>query len=867
MKVLVIGYFNKNNLGDDLFLYIWQVVLKHIPNVTADFLAIEEMERVAKNNVPDTIILAGGNLLLNYFSSKILKFIDRVNYQGKIIGYSLAIPFKGFCVTSQLLNKMHYISCRSRKDTKILNLCYDKDIIDFAPDISIYLPEILEFYNYKSFQGLQKYKYSPETKYSVGVFLTRPICKSKNYAKIVQTIAECLDEIANKKIFEIFLIPFDTNETSTVSNDILINNDVYTHIQNKDFIHNVTERFTVEEMYYIFKNQLDINITMRFHSVMYSVLADVPFIPMFTTNKIKELVQDIDYPVSYELPVDHNLQPTDLDKNTLLTHFFNVWNNNKNKCKTLIEQYKKPKYELHEFIKDIQSKLTDESLQVMTRENSLLSIISIIVNYIYSEVNTSTSPPPSSPNDDVEELKQQDIKDIYARKKTFHDILERKLTPKEKHKYSSDIATLICFLVLKDPLPTYHYGLCEKVLLPSFTLHKDLEWIWNDHIQNTFDKNDNIALLSTENQIFTQKKPLFNMNYVHTSDMKGLHRSGWQFVVNNLKQYHSDDSPLIFDNYIDRTFHWNEIIYKFTNIIPFKSKWCGVLHHTFDTSFSDFNLNKLFQNPVFIESLDTCVALFTLSSYLANQVHQHLKSINVIHIKIFNLIHPTEVPTLCFDIKSFHSNPEKKLVHIGGWLRNNYTIYALQPMSKHVHKLDYVNIQKYKLQGKNMESYIKPPNMDISFSNVFNDSTYSFNYSKDIIPSNMNKYASGLLDYIYTQQKSVTILETLSDNEYDELLSQNIVFLDLIDASAVNTVIECIVRCTPILINPLPAIVEVLGKDYPFYYNDLSEANYLASHFPSIKKTYEYLLNLNKDKFTVEYFLINIEKSISSLMI
>jgi hypothetical protein len=560
----------------------------------------------------------------------------------------------------------------------------------------------------------------------------------------------------------------------------------------------------------------------------------------------------LDYPISYSLPIDNNLLPTDLDKNKLLTNFFNVWDT-KEKCKQLIESYKTPKYELKDFIQHVQTNLFDENSIVLNRNNSLHDIIMIIVNYIYIEINGYIG------------TKGDVVEKIYNKTCTFYDILECQLTSKEKHKYSSDIATLICFLILKDPCPKYHYGLCEKVLLPNFSLHKDLEWIWNDHIQNTLKSNDLNFQSNSQDVLFSQKEPLFNMNYVPTNDMNGLHRSGWQFVVNNLKQYHSDQSPLIFDNYIDRTFHWNEIIYKYTNIIPFKSKWCGVLHHTFNTSFSDYNLDKLFQNPVFIKSLDTCVALFTLSSDLANQVSDYLNSINVFHIKIFNFIHPTEIPTLCFDIKSFESNPDKKLVHIGGWLRNNYTIYALQPLSKHVHKSDHVDIKKSKLQGKNMESYIKPPNMGITFSNVFNDSVYSFNYSKDYIPSNMNKYASGLIDYIYTQQKSVTVLETLNDKMYDELLSQNIVFLDLIDASAVNTVIECIVRCTPILINPLPAIVEVLGKDYPFYYNDLSEANYLASHFPSIKKTFEYLVNLNKEKFTIEYFLSKIEEKISLL--
>ena len=54
-------------------------------------------------------------------------------------------------------------------------------------------------------------------------------------------------------------------------------------------------------------------------------------------------------------------------------------------------------------------------------------------------------------------------------------------------------------------------------------------------------------------------------------------------------------------------------------------------------------------------------------------------------------------------------------------------------------------------------------------------------------------------------------------------LVSSIVFIKLIEASAVNTLIECIMRHTPIVINRLPPIVELLGKDYPLYYDEIEE--------------------------------------------
>ena len=74
------------------------------------------------------------------------------------------------------------------------------------------------------------------------------------------------------------------------------------------------------------------------------------------------------------------------------------------------------------------------------------------------------------------------------------------------------------------------------------------------------------------------------------------------------------------------------------------------------------------------------------------------------------------------------------------------------------------------------------------------------------------------------ETQEVEIVTRLSNKDYDELLSKAVLFLDLIDASAVTTVVECLARCTPLLINPLPPVKEYLGKDYPLYFESLEEA-------------------------------------------
>ena len=93
-------------------------------------------------------------------------------------------------------------------------------------------------------------------------------------------------------------------------------------------------------------------------------------------------------------------------------------------------------------------------------------------------------------------------------------------------------------------------------------------------------------------------------------------------------------------------------------------------------------------------------------------------------------------------------------------------------------------------------------------------------------------------------------------------MSSNITFVDLYDSSANNAVIESIARATPLLVNPLPAVVEYLGKDYPFYFENLGEAAKKAENFDLVEETHLYLLNCEtRKKFSQEAFRKAFEES------
>jgi hypothetical protein len=171
------------------------------------------------------------------------------------------------------------------------------------------------------------------------------------------------------------------------------------------------------------------------------------------------------------------------------------------------------------------------------------------------------------------------------------------------------------------------------------------------------------------------------------------------------------------------------------------------------------------------------------------------------------------------------------------------------------------------LKGKGMDNYF-PPSSSL-FVDSGSSSSPSVKTTEKLCSTNFhpgaNNWIRHLEEHLDHMKQSVSIINNLSNNEYDELLSENIVFINLVDASAVNTLIECIVRDTPILVNRHPAVVELLGDSYPLYYNSYYDKNdsnidiYPLLTLQKIKAAHKYLANLDKTKYKIEYFTKSLE--------
>ncbi|RKO92930.1 hypothetical protein BDK51DRAFT_37181 [Blyttiomyces helicus] len=261
-------------------------------------------------------------------------------------------------------------------------------------------------------------------------------------------------------------------------------------------------------------------------------------------------------------------------------------------------------------------------------------------------------------------------------------------------------------------------------------------------------------------------------------------------------------------------------------------------------------------------------------------------------------------------MRKFFTNGNKQLVQIGAWLRRNYAIYELADGTNDFNIKDVkggsgFTLRKAALVGPQMQLYFKPidffsyfrrheweaadliPTLeDLSVSRTFGDTnqqpvtsslTPNGDFPSQLLSPNspnsqesggdgicgsmcrdtelgLNKYVLGAINLLEKYDESVTLIQTLSDDDYDQLLSQNVVFLDMVDAAAINTLLECIARNTPIVINCLPAIVDILGPQYPLFYHNLADVPDLIT-YQNIFNANMYLQQMDKTPFLLDSFL------------
>jgi polysaccharide pyruvyl transferase WcaK-like protein len=397
------------------------------------------------------------------------------------------------------------------------------------------------------------------------------------------------------------------------------------------------------------------------------------------------------------------------------------------------------------------------------------------------------------------------------------------------------IASYLCFQITKKIGSKYEWGTIQNIMSKPWELKNMIKWIVDD-----IKKDSEFNKLDLE---------LYNQN-----DLNGLHRAGWQYVLAYLRIL-NNNKGIICDTFIDRTFVWGNFSLVQSGIIPYTNIWIGFVHHTPNQEYTKNNCWEMINSIEFIQSLPTCKGIICFSEYLSSWFKERFKELKV-DVPVITLYHPTIFVDNKWDLSKIDWS-NLNLINIGAWYRNPFSIYQINVPP---------GINKMTLKGSKMHEYFlsSPPNLNKSdILNLTIHKNKLIYYLCSYLQENFNlsEISDDYLQQIINEKlSSVTIIDKLSNNDYDSILSNSIVFLHLVDASAVNTVIECIVRETPVLVNRHPALEEYLGKEYPLFYDNLNQVYDLLQP-DKITEAHLYLKNKDKNFLKIENFLSELIQS------
>lgn len=771
------------------------------------------------SNVQDAMLLNSVNIIIDKsvdwsswdsLSSTTLEGVDVI----------LVFDFSSECCIDKLAEfkgSIYFINCNhSNKLTQFdigdffaVNNTIDYDLFKdrypiyhtlHIPDINLCLvPTVLET--------------SKTTVDTIGVCLPYSwINQGADFERMADNIVSTLVQLA--KNYNLVYIPFETQ-------DLVFSSELERRTDSiKDKITIIDYVPTFEQINTLF-SKCDYIIGSHYTSIILSICHIKPFLCMYTENTpLAKLKYQSTVPNWFvRIDQDIHLKPIKINQTQILNtikntitelNYINSVNTLTNMKNILVSQLDLFKTTLNHIIDFPIKRLQPPSLLTETiYQEQLHSTIHRVLSKVFHRIN------------------------IYDIDKVIKGLPLRNIIPRSDQNNSTRkiIAEEVLWEITGDPYGIYYYGLYEKIFSDNFI--NQLEWIIKDYY-----------LKYKYSVTLDSRVTIINKNF------QDLHRSGWELIVNEMiKNIKNIDYNLIIDTYVDKTFHWNKSFYTSKNIIPYTKPWIGFIHHTFSTYSNTFNCQELLQKKSFTDSLQFCKCLIVLNKCLQHELDSELMKLGY-NIKVFSLTHPTDLQVIPFTWSSFIFNKKRAVVQVGNWLRNVYSIYKLL-----LPKTSIIT-RKCVLQNKNSENYFIPENFFETFVDSYMpDSTNASNIYDMCRITSQNNHIKGMYSSLVENQISVETLQHLPNHQYDLLLSENIVFLHLVDASAVNTIIECMVRNTPIIVNKIDPVVQYLGEDYPLYYTDFYEASKLLDDSEKIKQAHLYLKALDKTEFDVNTFI------------
>lgn len=280
----------------------------------------------------------------------------------------------------------------------------------------------------------------------------------------------------------------------------------------------------------------------------------------------------------------------------------------------------------------------------------------------------------------------------------------------------------------------------------------------------------------------------------------GIHRDGWPAVLSTLSEIASPDGILL-DDYVERTYlHPPRELEDF---VP-REAWIGVFHYPPDVP-------AWFAREARLEGIQTIARWVAARRQLklgiafAPNIARWVRA--EFAVPCLLLRHPATIPDLGWNEGRFRANPRKALIQAGTFLRNTAAIHQVRDCPAWLRRV-----------------HLRP---EIQWSPLMDELC-----RRHWAPS--RRLFSG-----------VEIWSRLDNQKYDEALSQNLVFTELIAGGANNVVLECIARNAPIILNRSEAAEFYLGPGYPLFFDHFEHVADLLN-VEQITRAHEWLKRMDK---------------------
>jgi hypothetical protein len=366
----------------------------------------------------------------------------------------------------------------------------------------------------------------------------------------------------------------------------------------------------------------------------------------------------------------------------------------------------------------------------------------------------------------------------------------------------------------------YHYlkvGLNQNLKYNE----KYVDFNWKIYLLNNLEFRKEIYSFKSAYEHFKRfnlESKLKKINFFNSNSSFGLHFFGWQKIYEEMQislsnLNYENKNPLFIHPWIDSIHLW------------------GKCNQENDILYENINYNLVcFQHLVCTNNGDNDDFLF----FLKNLDHKIKNKIKIL-----------------FTFSNFN---KKKIIDFFPEMIDR-VIFLKHPM-----KFDYkVEFNKNIFKNKVLPVlHVGSHKRDFNF--FYNNFNNEF-FTKKMLFKNNDKINTFL---------NIKYLNNLSSDEYIEEITNSVICCYIIDAAANNVILECISLNIPIFVNKLDSLVEYLGENYPLFYNDQNEVDFLTNNIEIFKeKCFEahiYLKYMNKSDLTLSYFNNHVKNHIENEM-